>query len=335
LTDTTIGRTSNAKISKAIGYARYASGAASLGRLALRTALEEIAKNAVRDAAEGYTDEARSEPKTETSMLLRTPILPFVLKTPPNLYSVPGYTLGADSPTADEPYLEGLPGRLDQLRDPPPFEDIKWFGDAQPNPDPEDDSVYWYFSKLFPQGKSIDFGGSFYDYNFETNTLEGSKKLENLKAATSSVSSPQFNLKEFATMTFSLSTLHSGGRSDPPPTIRTGTTYGTRSKNEGKSQSGQAAMQVLGAALDITSESAEYWEIIRDTGGYPPSMSNREVLEDLIAGGWEDIDFARLATLFALNLIIDKIIGPVLGHIGKVSRSHDNRSTSSIIRLGL
>lgn len=104
-----------------------------------------------------------------------------------------------------------------------------------------------------------------------------------------------------------------------PPRIRNHVPKG-RKRGERKHRGHQVAFAVLGAALDWGSESAEYFEIIRELAGVDPNFSQREAFLDLYRGKIWDIDPGEFALAIAQNVILDAIVGRVMGWGGRKMR---------------
>ncbi|ASJ79151.1 hypothetical protein vBRpoMiV15_03 [Ruegeria phage vB_RpoMi-V15] len=104
-----------------------------------------------------------------------------------------------------------------------------------------------------------------------------------------------------------------------PPTITSGVPKG-RTPGERKHRGHKTAMAILGGALDISSEIAEYWQILRDLAGVPDSMTEREFFMYLYNGGIWDIDPNELAIAFSKNLLEDVFYGRFFGAVQRAMR---------------
>lgn len=115
--------------------------------------------------------------------------------------------------------------------------------------------------------------------------------------------------------------------SDPPPTFEV---YNDHTRNfDRKDRS--PLWNVLGAALDWTSETAEAWEIIRDGAGIKKNVSNKDAFLWLYNGGWNTLtqsQMAQIAQGLATNIILDMIIGPLLGGMNTSIRTNLGQSTT-------
>jgi len=96
-----------------------------------------------------------------------------------------------------------------------------------------------------------------------------------------------------------------------------------------KSHAQKQFFNLANGALDWVSELGEAWGLIKEAAGFSAGADNLEVLQYLADGGWRELDHAALARDLALNIILDKILGPMLGYMGKTIRSNPGGPSTS------
>lgn len=97
------------------------------------------------------------------------------------------------------------------------------------------------------------------------------------------------------------------------PTISRGSSTKPPKNGKEKKIRNGALFAILSHALDVTSETAEVLEILMDWAGV-------ERVEDLFEVDWDSfsaIEYMDLGRQLFLNQVEDKVLGPILGNVGK------------------
>lgn len=253
--------------------------------------------------------------------IIESKVIPSDWVVTPSQLTLPGFVLNSSSPTAQVPSIRGLKTITTTIqRD--GDQQRRWFG--QPKEDPNPDFWDWFYSRDLPE--FIDarrLAGPQYK-----RPLKGNLKRGTPATTYFTFPKPVNKLPERARNPSVV--IETSPQMIGPPTIRQ-THSRTRPPlgvNEGKSDRYSGAFNLLGAALDYTSEGLELWEILREHAHVPDHYSTERAVWYLMNGGLARLDENKMAFAVAVanNIIIDKIIGPILGSYGGYIRKRTGLS---------
>jgi len=243
-------------------------------------------------------------------------------------FEVPGFVLNADSPTSiNNDSFRGLKTTTSIQLIVNNSIDRDWYG--TPGFDANPSFWRWWYTDTWPKGTRMDraFTPKFYPGSSAVPLPVGTPAPDPMVSV-----EPEGSSSAEPDVTTELVIEMPSGSGDEPPTFyRTGEKKrplpGVR---ERKTRQYAVAFNILNGALDHGSEAYEYWEIIRETADIPDSWSHRRAFEYLYNGGWNNIDGSELARQFATNLIVDKVLGPILSSLGKSIRGGLSQTHSQL-----
>lgn len=211
--------------------------------------------------------------------------------------TIPGFILNRESPTADVPFIRGVTTQTTTTQVDDTLRWRRWFGTPKEDANP---SFYeWWFTKDIPPFLSLPRGAP--------GVVIGGTFTDPFTDApwTDKFQMPRVRVPKAHGVSINFDT-----RKSTVPTI---TTYRKRDRQKHKKTGPAVVGQVLMFALEITSEAADYWEVIRETYGIQDHISHRDAFMYLYRGGWKNVDGVELATALTRELVLDYFIGRFLG----------------------